>query len=604
MKHTFVTFLFLLLSVSSYAQKIDSLYLENIYEKIIELNNNVKLDSAIYYANTLLQKAKVANNRYFELKAYNKLAYYHKKNNSPFEAVRYYTKSKELNILLGDTTNAINKLRYIASIQKRLGDYYSSENTAIEALMLSELLNDSIDSKHRLALYNHLGIITKNQHNYSDAKNWYKKALFLLKKDSIKIAAVKSNIAVVNIKQGNFEKAINILNKVLTNNGFGEKTKQKARAMDNLAYAKSKLNDSEAEKELIQAFRYRKKINDVSGQFASNIHLTEHYQDRKQYGKALIYANNAYQIAKTLQSGTSKVEALSYLIKLKDNPKTEAIEFERLNDSINIARQRAKNQFAKIKYETDQYREENLIMKAKNAQQQVILQKQKYQRVILVSLVLLLCIGIGFVFNYLKQRNKVERIKERHSTENRLSKKLHDEVGNDIFYLANQLQQDPHFITDPDKLKILKGFDNVYHKVRNISRDHKVETGDEYGDELLSLLNSYGDQTTKVITNTLDNDFWSSVTAYKKVELYHIIKELLTNMKKHSKANFASITFTKEKQLIVVSYIDNGVGISSKQPITKNGLLNVENRMEEIGGTITFESEPEQGFKAKIVFTS
>ncbi|MBQ4819606.1 tetratricopeptide repeat protein [Aquimarina sp. MMG016] len=596
------SFLFFLIFVSSYTQKVDSLYLSNLSKKIISLKKSEKLDSAINQSHLLLINARSINNQYFELNAYNKLAAYYRKINSPFESAKYYTKSKELNLSLGDTTKVIEKLRHIASIQKKLGDLNSSENTSIYALLLSESLPDSINDKHKLGIYNHLGITTNRQKNYVDAIKWYKKALELTK-DTLKSLGIRNNIALASIKQGNYNISINDLHKILEYPVIEKKPKLKARVMDNLAFAKSKLSYPKAEEELIAVLELRKEFNDLAGQFASNIHLTEHYQDRKQYKKALTYANNAYEIANKLRSPKSKIEALSYLIKLKDNPKLEAIEFERLNDSTNVARQQAKNQFVKIKYETDQYREENLRVKAKNAEQETSLQRQKNQRIILLSLISLLCIGVVFIVYYLKQRSRIERIKERHSTEKRLSKKLHDEVGNDVFYLMSQLQNETDLPQNLDDTSIVNGLNAVYHKVRDFSRDHTIETGSEYGDELLSLLNSYGNQNVKIFTNKLEGDFWTMVSAYKKVELYWVLKELLTNMKKHSQATLVSISISKEQKNIIIKYTDNGIGadldIAKKH---MNGLRNVENRITEMKGTITFETKPQKGFKSIMKF--
>ncbi|WP_282087078.1 tetratricopeptide repeat-containing sensor histidine kinase [Aquimarina algiphila] len=602
MKQVIVTFLFFLSFFYSNAQKTDNQNLDKLSKKIHSFEKLKILDSALFYSNELLSKSIVTQDTFYELKAYNNLAKNYRLTNSPFKSVKYYTKSKELNLIIGDTNSAINKLRRIVIAQNSLGDFNSSENTAIEALKLTIGLPDSLALKQKLGLYNSLGIATKRLKNYDDAIIWYNKALEI-SIDSLKIITLKNNIAVAYIKQGEYKIAMDALYKILEYPIIKKKLKQKARVIDNLAFVKSKLNFPEAEKELIQALQYREEINDLSGEFASNIHLTKHYQDQNLNKKALTHANNAYKIANKLQSETSKTEALSYLIKLKDNPKAEAIEFEKLNDSINIARQQAKNQFAKIKYETDQYRERVLELKTETAENALKLTKEKSRRNVLILISFILLGGVFFILYSWRQRIKTARIQERQDTNKRLSKKLHDEVGNDLYYLLLQLQKVSGFTNDQENLKILHGFDSVYHKVRDFSRDHKIETGEEYGDELLSLLDAYGDQNTKVVTSDLEPDFWKDVTPTKKEELYWVLKELLTNMKRHSKATIVAVTFTKEKKQVVINYVDNGIGIDLEQPLSKNGLHNVKNRIKDINGTITFDTKPKEGFKATIVFT-
>ena len=166
--------------------------------------------------------------------------------------------------------------------------------------------------------------------------------------------------------------------------------------------------------------------------------------------------------------------------------------------------------------------------------------------------------------------------------------------------MINETETSPN----ANKNNVIQGLDAVYHKVRDFSRDNTVETGPEYEYELRSLLNSYGNNKTRIITNKLENDFWSVVSDYKKTELYWILKELLTNMKKHSEATIVSINITKEKKTIVVKYADNGKGADLSNLSQKmNGLSNVRNRIKDIKGTITFDTKPNKGFKSVIKFS-
>ena len=71
----------------------------------------------------------------------------------------------------------------------------------------------------------------------------------------------------------------------------------------------------------------------------------------------------------------------------------------------------------------------------------------------------------------------------------------------------------------------------------------------------------------------------------------------MTNMKKHSKASLVALTFLQKNSKLTVNYNDNGIGCNLSK---NNGLNNAENRIHTINGTITFESEPNRGFKAQI----
>ena len=69
-------------------------------------------------------------------------------------------------------------------------------------------------------------------------------------------------------------------------------------------------------------------------------------------------------------------------------------------------------------------------------------------------------------------------------------------------------------------------------------------------------------------------------------------------MRKHSNATLVALSFKQEGHRLLVNYTDNGQGCELKK---ENGLRNTENRIHSIDGSITFESEPQKGFKAKIV---
>lgn len=72
----------------------------------------------------------------------------------------------------------------------------------------------------------------------------------------------------------------------------------------------------------------------------------------------------------------------------------------------------------------------------------------------------------------------------------------------------------------------------------------------------------------------------------------------MVNMRKHSKANLVGLTFEQNGAKLLISYSDNGMGSQLKKQL---GLQNMENRMRSIGGSITFDTEPNKGFKSKII---
>ena len=78
-------------------------------------------------------------------------------------------------------------------------------------------------------------------------------------------------------------------------------------------------------------------------------------------------------------------------------------------------------------------------------------------------------------------------------------------------------------------------------------------------------------------------------------------KEALTNVAKHARATEVDIRLEEQPGLWKLSIRDNGVGFKPSAPAKGFGLISLQRRAENIGGTLWIESEPNRG--ATIVFT-
>lgn len=107
------------------------------------------------------------------------------------------------------------------------------------------------------------------------------------------------------------------------------------------------------------------------------------------------------------------------------------------------------------------------------------------------------------------------------------------------------------------------------------------------------------DLTINVVNNS--DDFWREVSENKKGEIYIILMELMTNMKKHSQATAVNLLFQRAENSISINYHDNGIGIL-KDIKKGNGLTNTETRIKNISGTLTFETTDKLGLEILISF--
>lgn len=203
------------------------------------------------------------------------------------------------------------------------------------------------------------------------------------------------------------------------------------------------------------------------------------------------------------------------------------------------------------------------------------------------------CICFAIVWGYTNYRKRKQE-QEVYATETRIGKQVHDEIANDIYQTMQKVEY-----TSLDKEELLNRLDDIYQRSRNISRSHSAITTSVPFQELLTeLLASYRTATLILVSTGITHINWEEVSEIRKVCLYRVLQELMTNMRKHSEATMVKLSFSSTGKKIHIDYTDNGVGTDLEH---KSGLQNAENRIKAIHGSITFTSSKGNGLKATLI---
>ena len=528
------------------------------------------------FARTLLDKAEVFNSK------------------QVFDSAYYYYNRSKINYELEkDSSKIAFNLIQMATMQQVLSDYLGSEKNLIEALPFIQK-----GSLYESAAYNLLGISSKELSNYEDAIYYYDKAKTSTT-DTIAQIILINNKANIYIDQKKYTKSIQLLEPILHLKILESNEIRKAKIIDNIGFSYFKENQNQKGLPMmLESLSIRKKNNDFYGIVGSNLHLAEYYQ-KNQPQIANEYALNAYHTSRKIHNIDSRLKSLSFLIATNFDEKSNqfAVDFIALNDSIIKVRNNVK-----IKFDTDKNRAENLSLIAQNTESDLQLEREKNQKHLSYFGISLLLIGIFFILTYFRNRNKRIQIEATYNTETRISKKLHDELANDVFQtMAFAETQD--LVLPNNKETLLNNLDTIYSRTRNISKENStIETGIHFIPNLKEMMSGYNSYTTTILIHELESINWSSIENTKKITVYRVIQELLVNMKKHSKSSLVVLSFKINKNIIYFDYTDNGIGANFEKINIKNGLQNVENRILAIKGTITFDTKSEKGFKVKITF--
>ncbi len=574
----------------------DSLVYNGLMQKTMLLGRARHYERAIKDSHKLLSLAKKNLDTLYIVKATTKLGIYHKNNNQLKAAFRSYNENVRICKILGDSAKVGRGLLQMANIQARLGDYSGSKTTAIDGLRYIE--GNVLDIKVLSGLYHAISVAYFEQKKHKEAWKYNVLALSLgNNKRNIKAIGINNILMFKNTQaniladQKKYKEALLIFARLKQDTLVKKNKREYARVLGNLGYVQwvENENNRDSEQLLHKAREIRNKINDVNGLIASNIHLAKYYFD-KDKTKALFYAEEAYRNAKTQNSMTAILEALGFLFDLKDNIKVEAKVFNEVYRELKEINQSNREIYAVTKYENDKLNNENFVLKAETA-------KKERQRIIYLFSTVLLVLAGGTVFYLFRQRHKREKIRDVYNAEARISKKIHDELANDVYNVMVQIQN------NQNSLEVLDKLEEIYNSTRDISRENNsFTTGQEYSIELEGMLSSYSSGTTNIIIKGMDTINWQGVNPEKKIILHRTLQELMVNMRKHSNAGLVVIAFKKESKKVVITYADNGVGVKLETIIYSNGLRNTENRIKTIGGTFIFESEIGKGFKAKMDF--
>ena len=495
---------------------------------------------------------------------------------------------------LGETSSPLAKAKsysYMGEIQQIMGDMYGAQET----LMKGVRMLDASKEQHREPLaimYNILGNISLELKNYDEAISLFDKGFALLPAKSDYGVEMVNSKAIALQRKGDYNRAVRIYDSLLQLQPANQLIT--ARIIHNRARTKWLQNRAyNPTPDFHRTLKIRLDSSFLPGLNASYAHLADYYENPAP-DSALWYANKMYTIAKQNKSADDILEAIDKLIRFNKSATEKEkwyAAFRRLNDSVQLSRDTTRNRFALIRYEVQKNKADNLAL-----QQHITKQRLFILGVSIMSIGLLA--GLWFWFRHRRRKLKQEAELSIRDAKLKTSQKVHDVVANGLYGIMNELEHSDKVERDP----LLTRIEVLYEKSRDISKEEIGSADDpDYDKQIHMLLKEFTNEQTKVFVVGNQPVFWNKVTAVQKDQLLLILREIMTNMKKHSGAANVVIKFKEDNNTGTINYSDDGKGFAANIQYG-NGLHNTVNRIQSLKGEIIFGKSDKGGASIAICF--
>lgn len=334
----------------------------------------------------------------------------------------------------------------------------------------------------------------------------------------------------------------------------------------------------------------------------------------KQYANAEKYISHAIQIDKNIHarqelgSGYSSLSEIKAAEKQFEQSLIYREKYDSLQDSLTDEANKKNMHLLEIKYQTarkdKQIAKQNLTLIQK---QHSIERKNLWLFIFLIGIIALAVILILSIRSYrhkkrlheqslltIQKQHEVNTLKAkmdaREEERNRIGREMHDDIGSaltTILYLSDELKNPSRDRDKPVAERIYKTAGAVVDKMNEIiwSMNREYDT--------LGDLIAYTRQHAAEFLETHGLKYHFSVPeeipdillqGERRRNIYLVIKESLHNVIKHAQATEVNIIFRLNKNITAI-ICDNGKGIDTeKLKRFGNGLRNMKQRMESIGG--------------------
>ncbi|WP_289644678.1 tetratricopeptide repeat-containing sensor histidine kinase [Maribacter aestuarii] len=584
--------------------------------------------------NKTLELAKKNGDSIILAEAYWDLATFFNKSSIKDSAYYSYSEAQKIFEAKKDLFSSGRMFYNMGQHQSDVRDYIGSETAYIAAIERLKPLNKY---KQLYKSYDGLGIVANALGEQERALKYYKEARFYLEKmgkPKLLITSNTNNVGIVNRDNGNYQEAIEKFKEVLSTDSLKQKDAiLYAKALNNLALCKIRVNDTSGVLQLINnSIKLKDSIGNISSLASSYFTLAEYRLMQSDTINSISNAKKAVALSKESSNNDRLLETLAFLAQIDAKKASSyAQHYIRLNDSLQQEERQARNKFARIRFETDEFIAENEVL----AEQKELLSKEKRMWTGIAVGFFLLGLSVYVIINQrvknqklvfqqqqqannqeifnlmLAQKQKVDEVKR--MEQKRISEELHDGVLGKMLG-ARMVLTGLNKKSDADAIKerseAINALKNVENEVRSISHELSHTAYQKLSNFVSSIETLLTTAKENVDLNTSfsyeEDEDWDSLKGDIKINVYRIIQETLQNSIKHSNCENFFINFERDEDFFNLIIRDDGKGFKSNKEKKGIGIRNITSRVSKLNGTWTLDTAPGKGtlISIKIPITS
>jgi signal transduction histidine kinase/ligand-binding sensor domain-containing protein len=232
-----------------------------------------------------------------------------------------------------------------------------------------------------------------------------------------------------------------------------------------------------------------------------------------------------------------------------------------------------------------------------------------WKRVWFVALMAIVLLSIFFYIGSIRSRKRYNR-KLKHLQEEyrlqlereRIARELHDNVGSQLTYLINKIEDDYPKLAEKNEAEKLSSFARgAMQELRETiwALDKKEVQWDDMENKIRQLIHLYKNDNHNIKLDwNINAEQLPALKPLEALNIYRVIQEALTNAEKYSVADEVVVSVHPHR----IEINDNGKGFLIPHTDKGYGLKNMEKRAEEMNGKLEIESKPGTGTIVRLLF--